>query len=327
VLELQGFGSGWTVFQPQKGPGLVSSPAIGPNQEEIYYQSRMSGGVDFGQLCRRHNFGTPMPPDCDPALPPEPLSGIPSASFTPGAKLETSIFVRGGISGPYLHYRRDYSTDAAGGAFRLEPRRAGTGWLSSPAALTLDRRILVFGVRGRVDRPGETALHVVIKGSGDATWSAPIELLLPGGAVPAFEPAVVSNRPGTWTLFTFDLMGDLWAGEGDSDGKIVTAWKQISSLPTASGPQSGPAVTITQVPREDFLVLANGPNGRLVFSGVDKGLNATDPWRDVGGLLSGRPAASTYSSGTLVGVLSRIQGQFFWLREWDPISLVVKGGF
>ncbi len=240
--------------------------------------------------------------------------------------------MRGADTGPYLHFRRDYPTDAAGGVFHLEPAPAGTDWLSSPAALTLDSRILVFGVRGRVDHPGETALHMVFKDYGDGTnphpWSAPVELLLPGGAVPAFEPAVVSTRPGSWTLFTFDLKGNLWGAEGDPDGRIVTPWALVSSLRLAgSGPRSGPAVAITRVPGEDFLLLADGPAGHLVYSGVDKRLRATDPWRDVGGLLTGRPAATTYSSGTLVGILANVQSQFLWFREWDPSSHVVKGGF
>jgi hypothetical protein len=332
ALEVQGIDQGWTVFQPQKGPGLPSSPTIGPNQEEIYYQTRVSGGRDFGLLCRRHNFAAPLSPDCMAALPPEPLGEIPAATFTPGGKLEASIFVRGVDTGRYLHFRRDYAADAAGGAFRLEPAPAGTNWFSGPAALTLDSRILVFGVRGRVDHPGETALHMIFKDYGDGTnahpWSTPIELPLPAGAVPDFEPAVVSTRPGIWTLFTFDLLDNLWAAEGDRDGKIVTAWTQISTLErNGFGPEFGPAVAITQVPGADFLLLATGPDGHLVYSSADKLLHATGPWRDVGGLLTGRPAAATFSSGTLVGVLANIQDEFFWFREWDPSSHVVKGGF
>jgi hypothetical protein len=70
--------------------------------------------------------------------------------------------------------------------------------------------------------------------AGQGWLSTPIELLLPSGAVPSFEPAVVSTRPGSWTLFTFDLKGNLWAAEGDPDGKIVTPWVVVLSLAWAA---------------------------------------------------------------------------------------------
>jgi Astacin (Peptidase family M12A) len=330
VMELQGMPLGWSVFAPQLGPAAVSQPNLGPFQEEIYYQSFVSAGVDYGIVCRRHNFTSPIPPDCMTFLPPEPLSAIPTSCPTPFGMGDVSIFVRGNTSGSYLHFRRDYLTDPAGGVFHLEPGGVGSGWFSSPAALTLGSRILLFGVRDRTDHPGEASLQLMIKDYADGTnthpWTGPIEFPLPAGHAIYLDPAVVSNRPNAWTLFTFDTDGVLWGMEGDPTGHVVTAWKEITGFDGIDTPYSGPAVLLTSLPNTDFLVLVSNPASRLGYAGVDKNLHLTASWQDVGGFLDGRPAAAAYPSGTQFGVLAKILTSAFWFRSWDPLSHVIHGG-
>jgi hypothetical protein len=315
VQELYGMLSRWQVFRPQNfSPIVTSPPAVGPHREQFFYYTR--GGAN--RLCRRHDSSMDIM-DCITSGPPEPLSGIPAATLSPSPPSpgEVSVFVRGASTGSYLHYRRDYKIDAAGGRFTLETATAGSGWLSSPAGLTLGSRALVFGVRGREDPPTENALHMVYNDFGDSSWSRPIEILMPGGITPAFEPAVVeSHRPGTWALFTFATDGSLWACEGDRDGNIVTPWVVISFL-RRGRPLSGPAVTQTNVSGFDYMVFAQGQADHLWVGGVGRGFNLDKPWVDTGGLLNGRPAATTFTGGDVVGVFARIQDDKIWYRQWE----------
>lgn len=312
ALEVQAMYRGWSFFEPTPSPPRAAAPAaIGPLTETLYYES-FAGGV---RICRRH-FPWSAASDCSSTASPEPLSGMPAGTLSPAAKGEVAVFVRGTASGDYLHYRRDYITNTAGGDFRLEAASAGTGWLSSPAALTFDKRLLVFGVRGRDDRPSETVVAMVYKDPGDPPWSAPIEFPpLAGGHF--FDPAVVSARPGIWTLFIFDGAGRLWATEGDRDGKIVTAWKMVSDFSvTGAGANFGPAAAVAAAPGNEILVAVAGTNDHLFYGGFDPKLNMTDPWHDVGGLVSSRPSVAGVGSGAYV--VANIQGQPHWSRVWRP---------
>lgn len=312
ALEVQAMYRYWSSFEPSPAPPRAAAPAvIGPFTESIYYES-VGAGV---RLCRRH-FPWYPPADCGTTPSPEALAGVAAATISPRAKGEVAVFVRGSGTGDYLDFRRDYITNAVGGDFRLQPAVAGKAWLSSPAAITLDKRILVFGVRGREDHPGETVVALVFKEPGDAPWSSPIALPpLPDGH--QFDPAVVSTRPGIWTLFIFDSTARLWATEGDRDGKIVTAWKLVSDFNiTGAGPQFAPTATLTSAPGYEILLAVTGGASHLFFAGVDPKLNLTNPWRDVGGLVTSRPSAA--GAGTGAYVIADFQNQPHWWRVWRP---------
>ncbi|HXH95481.1 MAG TPA: M12 family metallopeptidase [Thermoanaerobaculia bacterium] len=318
AMEVQGIYRYWTPFETMQSPPAAASPGvIGPFDSAYYFVPFFSGGRDVGQLCRRY-FPWYPPEDCDTGAPPEPLRGIPAATVSPVAKGETAIFVRGLDTNSYLDYRRDYLTNKAGGAFHLKTARAGTNWLSDPASITLNlQRIIVFGLRGRVDHPGETVVALVYKDSADGSWTGPIELP-PVSTGPMFEPAVISTRPGIWTLFVFDTTGTLWVTEGNESGTVVTPWKPVTKFSVASaGPKSGPSVTVTGVPNDQILLTINGRSNHLFYLGMDNSFTVTDDWHDIGGLLNSRPSVAAIGPGAFV--LANIQGGIpLWWRWWKP---------
>lgn len=314
VMEIQGLWRKWSYFQPSPPAGSAApGPAsLGPLTEKIYYDFLRTGV----RMCRTH-FPWTSAPDCSTTVIAENLAGLPAATPSPNAKGEVAIFARGDTTGAYYDYRRDYITNGAGGDARLQTDRAGTGWLSDPAAITLDKRILVFGLRGRVDKTDETVVALVFKDQGDPPWSPIIELpaLAKGHA---FSPTVVSTRAGIWTLFILDGAGRLWATEGDRDGKIVTAWKMVSDLTTSTGgtASSGPSATVTTVPNNEILVVVSGLRDHLHYAGFDAKLNQTDPWHNIGGLLTSRPSVLAVGSGAYV--MANVQAQPHWSRVWRP---------
>jgi hypothetical protein len=318
----------WTPFQRfgVGGPTEVSSPAAGPFRHLYFDTPQMIAGKKVSVPCRRLDFVFPGlgPAECMSTAPGWDLTGDPAVTLTPLSPGEASIFVRAVGTGAYQHFTRDYSTDKAGGAFHTQPVIPVTGWTTSPAAVTIDSRILVFGERVPIS-PNQSALRMVFKDYGGGPenphpWSAPIDIPLPERIVLAFDPAVISPRAGVWTLFTFDKAGTLWAVEGDRDGKIVTDWKPIAPLiaPKGEGPTSGPAVALSDYAEASFLVVAAGPQNHLWWLGLGKVLEVRSFWKDVGGLLEldSRPAA--LGSGGSVSVMARIQGESFWSRQWDP---------